>query len=97
MLDSTCQSNGISELERRYIVLTQKGFPIVEEPYRWLAEQLDIPIDKVFSMTKDMLARGIIRRIAAVPNHYKLGYKYGAYNICFLNMIYPINKKINAS
>jgi len=66
----------ISDLERQYILLTQDGLPLVPKPYHWLSEQLNISVDDTLAMTKDLLARGIIRRIAAVPNHYKLGYKF---------------------
>ena len=37
---STCQSNQLTELERQYVLLTQKGLPIVSHPYHWLAEKL---------------------------------------------------------
>jgi len=66
----------ISDLERQYIILTQDGLPLVAKPYHWLADQLGITVDNTLAMTKDLLARGIIRRIAAVPNHYKLGYTF---------------------
>ena len=67
-------NNDITPLERQYIVLTQKGLPLCAQPYHRLAEQLDISVEQTLQMTKDMQRRGIIRRIAAVPNHYKLGY-----------------------
>lgn len=66
----------INEKERQYIMLTQKGLPLVEHPYDELAEQLDMSVEQVLAMTEDLLARGVIRRIAAVPNHYKLGYSH---------------------
>ena len=69
-------SKKISPLERQYIVLTQQGLPLCAKPYHWLAEQLDISVEQTLAMTNDLKARGIIRRVAAVPNHYKLGYKF---------------------
>lgn len=63
-------------LERKYIVLTQQGLPLCAKPYHSLAEQLAITVEQVLKMTNDLLDRGIIRRIAAVPNHYKIGYLF---------------------
>lgn len=66
----------LTELERKYVVLTQKGLPLCAQPYHWLAEQLEISVEQTLSLTNDLKASGIIRRIAAVPNHYKLGYTF---------------------
>lgn len=85
MLDSTYLPKAepalLTALERQYILLTQKGLPITAKPYHWLAVQLNISVEQVLSMTKDMQNRGIIRRIAAVPNHYKLGYRYNGMTV----------------
>lgn len=70
----TSQSKVLSPLERQYIVLTQNGLPIIPKPYNWIAEQLNISLEEALAMNEDLLERGVIRRIAAVPNHYKLGY-----------------------
>jgi len=66
----------LNTLERKYIVLTQQGLPLCAKPYHWLAEQLTITVEQTLNMTNDLLERGIIRRIAAVPNHYKIGYVF---------------------
>ncbi len=85
MLDSTYQPKvepaSLTALERQYILLTQKGLPITAKPYQWLATQLNISVEQVLNMTKEMQNRGIIRRIAAVPNHYKLGYRYNGMTV----------------
>ena len=60
--------------DRRLIVATQAGLPLAPRPYHALAEQLDMPPDDVMSRLARMLETGLIRRIAAVPNHYALGY-----------------------
>lgn len=70
----TSPSSTLTELERQYILLTQNGLPIKAQPYHWIAEQLNISVEHVFELTNRFIERGIIRRIAAVPNHYKLGY-----------------------
>jgi DNA-binding Lrp family transcriptional regulator len=54
---------------------TQAGLPLVPEPYAALAAQLGVAEDEVMSRFRRMLADGRVRRIAAVPNHYALGYR----------------------
>ncbi|MFT5756415.1 MAG: DNA-binding Lrp family transcriptional regulator [Alteromonadaceae bacterium] len=74
-------STELTERERRYVLLTQQGLPIIAQPYHWLANELKMPVSDVLLMTNDLLKRGIIRRIAAVPNHYKLGYCYNGMTV----------------
>jgi len=86
MSDSIYQPNikqlkPLSALERQYILLTQNGLPIIAKPYHWLAQELNISVEQVLLITKNMQERGIIRRIAAVPNHYKLGYCYNGMTV----------------
>ena len=65
----------IDEMDRRIIVATQEGLPLVPRPYDRLAEQLGIEADEIKRRLRRMLKSGIIRRIGAVPNHYVLGYR----------------------
>ena len=65
----------LSSIDRKLIVLTQEGLPIAPRPYHVLALMLDISPDEVMTRLQRMLDQGIIRRIAAVPNLYKLGIK----------------------
>ncbi len=65
----------IDEMDRRIIVATQEGLPLVPRPYDQLAEQLGIEADEIKRHLRRMLESGIIRRIGAVPNHYVLGYR----------------------
>ncbi|MFN3594417.1 MAG: AsnC family transcriptional regulator [Thiobacillaceae bacterium] len=60
--------------DRRIILATQAGLPLVPQPYHALAAQLGLPVQEVMQRLQAMLASGVIRRIAAVPNHYALGY-----------------------
>ena len=81
MLASTSTPDSLTALEREYVLLTQSGLPIVKEPYKWLAEKLCVSVADTLEMTKDLKSRGIIRRIAAVPNHYKLGYQFNGMTV----------------
>lgn len=71
----------LSDQERQYILLTQNGLPIIQEPYHAIAEQMNLSVEQVLTLTKSMQERGIIRRIAAVPNHYKLGYQFNGMTV----------------
>ncbi|MBW7900794.1 MAG: Lrp/AsnC family transcriptional regulator [Rhodocyclaceae bacterium] len=62
------------DLDRRLIVATQAGLPLVPRPYHALAEQLGVTAGEVMARMNAMLERGTIRRIGAVPNHYAIGY-----------------------
>jgi DNA-binding Lrp family transcriptional regulator len=63
----------LSPLQQRIVAATQAGLPMVAEPYAQLAAELDLSLEGVTGALDDMLASGIIRRIGAVPNHYRLG------------------------
>ncbi len=54
---------------------TQAGLPLVPRPFALLAAQLGVTEDEVMGRFQRMLAEGSVRRIAAVPNHYALGYR----------------------
>ncbi len=61
-------------LDREIILATQDGLPLEERPYHAVAARLAIAPEEVMARMRTMLARGVIRRIGAVPNHYALGY-----------------------
>lgn len=65
----------VAELDRRIVLATQGGLPLVARPYAAVAEALGVGEDLVRSRLAAMLADGRIRRIGAVPNHYRLGYR----------------------
>lgn len=61
------------DLDRRIIVETQAGLPLVREPYRAVAEAVGIGESEVRARLAALLASGAIRRIGIIPNHYALG------------------------
>lgn len=74
-LSSARQSGKLLDAtDRKIIVATQAGLPLVAAPFDALAEQLGLAVEEVLARVAAMQANGIIRRIAAVPNHYALGY-----------------------
>jgi DNA-binding Lrp family transcriptional regulator len=48
--------------------------PLLPRPYDELAATLGVSTDQVLERLRQMLAQGLIRRIGAVPNHYRLGF-----------------------
>lgn len=65
----------IDARDRRIILASQVGLPLVPRPYHALAERLGLAPEEVISRMRRMVELGIIRRVAAVPNHYALGYR----------------------
>lgn len=68
-------------IDRQIIQATQAGLPLVSEPYQVVAEQLGLTAQEVMLRMARMQQDGVIRRIAAVPNHYKLGYRYNGMTV----------------
>ena len=66
--------NAPDDLDRRLVIATQAGLPLVPRPYDLLAEQLGVSPAEVKARLAAMLESGRIRRIGAVPNHYAIGY-----------------------
>lgn len=67
--------SALDPIDRALIKATQAGLPLTPRPYHILAEQLGLSPETVMDRLRDMQARGVIRRIGAVPNHYRLGYR----------------------
>lgn len=65
----------IDPIDRRIIAATQSGLPLTARPYQAVADSLDLTETEVMARFSRLKELGIVRRIAAVPNHYKLGYR----------------------
>lgn len=65
----------LTEIDRALVVATQEGLPVSERPYQVIGEKLGISEDEVICRLEKMLEHGVIRRIAVVPNHYRIGFK----------------------
>lgn len=61
--------------DRQLVVATQNGLPLTAEPYALVAEQVGFDEKEVISRLRLMLDSGAIRRVGAIPNHYRLGLK----------------------
>lgn len=74
-LDHGAQTIGLDAVDRRIIVATQDGLPLVPRPYHTVADAVGVCADEVMRRMERMQGAGIIRRIGAVPNHYRVGYR----------------------
>jgi siroheme decarboxylase len=66
--------HALDPLDRELIAATQSGLPLVPRPYEAIGAMVGISAQEVRDRLGAMLARGLIRRIGAVANHYRLGY-----------------------
>lgn len=65
----------LDDLDRSIVRATQGGLPLVSEPFAEVAEQAGSDVATVIRRLSRMIDNGVIRRIGAVPNHYRLGLK----------------------
>jgi len=63
----------IDDIDRKLVSITQAGLAITPSPYQTVADHVGICEDEVLQRMQQLLNSNIIRRIGAVPNHYKLG------------------------
>jgi DNA-binding Lrp family transcriptional regulator len=64
----------LDPVDRAILRATQAGLPLVPRPYAAVASALGLSGDEVMARMRRMQELGVIRRIAAVPNHYAVGY-----------------------
>ncbi len=65
--------SNLDTYDLKLIEATQAGLPIVEKPYEAIASQTGLSEQDVIDRLSRLLKQGIIRKIAAAPNHYALG------------------------
>lgn len=63
----------MDSIDRRILKVTAGGLPLAPRPYAEVASWLGLTEDQVIDRMARMQDAGIIRRVAAAPNHYALG------------------------
>ncbi len=63
----------LDRLDRTLISETQAGLPLVPRPYAQIAERIGCNAGILISRLERLVETGAVRRIGAVPNHYRLG------------------------
>ena len=71
----------LDEIDRAIIGETQAGLPLAAAPYRVVGDAVGVTEAEVMRRMAAMLESGVIRRIGAVPNHYRLGYRGNAMSV----------------
>jgi DNA-binding Lrp family transcriptional regulator len=71
----------LDPVDRRILVASQDGLPLCVEPFAELARALGLPQAELLDRLRRLRAAGVIRRIAAVPNHYRLGFLANAMTV----------------
>mgnify|MGYP001306424391 CR=1 FL=1 len=64
----------LSDFDRALVRATQSGLPLVPRPYEAVGATLGVSGERVRERLREMIDEGLVRRIGAVPNHYRLGY-----------------------
>lgn len=64
----------LDDLDRQIIRATQAGLPLVIRPYEAVGAALGVSGEVVRLRLQGMLDQGLVRRIGAVPNHYRMGF-----------------------
>jgi DNA-binding Lrp family transcriptional regulator len=63
----------LDRVDRAIIAATQGGLPLAQRPFQAVAREIGLTESEVIARMAAMQAAGVIRRVAAVPNHYALG------------------------
>ncbi len=64
----------LDAFDRALIAAVQSGLPLVARPYEAVGAMLGVDGERVRTRLAAMLQEGLVRRIGAVPNHYRLGF-----------------------
>jgi DNA-binding Lrp family transcriptional regulator len=64
----------LDRTERTVVTLLQEAFPLVPEPYAALAAGSGLGVDELLRRGRELLARGVIRRVAGLLHHRRAGY-----------------------
>lgn len=64
----------LDAFDRALFAAVQSGLPLVARPYEAVGAMLGVDGERVRTRLAAMLDEGLVRRIGAVPNHYRLGF-----------------------
>lgn len=59
----------------------QNDIQVTEEPFKDIVEQLGIPYEAFFGLTKELIESGVMRRFATILNHRKAGFNANAMSV----------------
>lgn len=73
-MDMAGSITSLSELETKILHLLQHQFPLVERPFRHMADVLALEEEAVIDCVERLYNKGLIRRFGASVNSRKIGY-----------------------
>lgn len=68
----------LSDAENKILAVLQQGFPKSPTPYGDMAGQAGIETDQLLVVLEDWKQKGLLRRIGAIVNHFKVAFGAGA-------------------
>lgn len=71
----------LDAFDQRVVRATQAGLPITAQPWATVAENLGADADAVLASLRGMRQRGVLRRVAAVPDHYAWGWRFNGMTV----------------
>ncbi|MHB9027664.1 MAG: siroheme decarboxylase subunit beta [Candidatus Latescibacterota bacterium] len=71
----------LKDEELQLVRCLQKGFPLVEYPFRHIAEEIDVAEGAIIDTVRDWIEYGVIRRFGARLNHHRAGYVANALGV----------------
>ena len=74
-IQETEATHVLGEKERRIVRALQDHLPIEPDPYETTARNLDLSEDELLSLLNEWRERGVLRRVALVMRHDRIGFK----------------------
>lgn len=74
-------SAAFDEMDKAVVRASQDGLPMVQRPFADVAKRAGTSEEDVVARLERMRNDGIVRRLAAVPNHYSLGLRANAMSV----------------
>ena len=71
----------LDALDRALVAATQDGLPLTPAPYADVAARIGSTEAEVIDRLTRLLEAGVVRRIGAVPNHYRLGLSHNGMTV----------------
>ena len=69
-----CEERRMDDIDKKILNIIQRNFPLVEEPFRAVAEKAGISEEEALERIGRMKQAGVIRRIGAIFDSRKLGF-----------------------
>lgn len=65
----------MDNIDKNLLSIIQKDFPVCSRPFQEIGEKLGITEDETVARLSELKEQGIIRRLGAIMDSRKLGYK----------------------